>query len=165
MVTAVRTAAAATSAALDGSSTRIGTAPTARASASWSTKKLDRGSVTSAATTTTGVRLLAASVMPVIALVSPEPWCTVTAAGRSVVRAYASAIVAAPPSCRAATNRAPAATIALVTWKFPEPTTPKTWSIPAATSARPTASATVAASSGTVSARPEPPRAPARPSR
>ena len=30
--------------------------------------------------TTSGVRLLAASVMPVIALVSPQPWCTVTAA-------------------------------------------------------------------------------------
>ena len=40
--------------------------------------------------------------------------------------------MAAPPSCRAATNRAPAATRALVTWKLPLPTTPKTWSTPCA---------------------------------
>ena len=33
--------------------------------------------------TTSGVRLLAASVMPVIAFVSPQPWCTVTAADRA----------------------------------------------------------------------------------
>ena len=80
----------------------------------------------SAARTTSGVRLLAASVMPVIALVSPHPWWTLTTATRPLTRAKASAIVAAPPSCRAATNRAPAATSALVTWKFPLPTTPKT---------------------------------------
>src|SRR3954466_989735 len=59
------------------------------------------------------------------------------------MRAYASAIVAAPVSCRAATYRAPAATIALVTSKLPEPTTPKTASTPARTSAAPTAAATV----------------------
>ena len=43
--------------------------------------------VTSAATTTIGVRLLAASVIPVIALVRPHPWCTVTAADRPLIRA------------------------------------------------------------------------------
>ena len=79
---------------------------------------------TSAVSTTSGVRLFAASVMPVIALVSPQPWCTLTTATRPLVRAYASAIVAAPPSCRAATNGTPAATSALVTAKFPLPTTP-----------------------------------------
>src|SRR3954471_14070131 len=59
------------------------------------------------------------------------------------MRAYASAIVAAPVSCRAATYRAPAATIALVTSKLPEPTTPKTVSMPVRTSVAPTAAATV----------------------
>ena len=52
---------------------------------------------------------------PVIALVSPGPWCTVTTPGLPVVLAQASAITAAPPSCRAATNLAPPATSALVT--------------------------------------------------
>src|SRR3954449_5188700 len=51
-------------------------------------------------------------------------------------------MVAAPPSCRAATYRAPAATIALVTAKLPDPTTPKTCETPHRTSAAPTASAT-----------------------
>ena len=46
-------------------------------------------------------------------------------------------MLAAPPSWAAATNRAPAATSALVTWKLPLPTTPKTWSTPCAASARP----------------------------
>src|SRR5580765_3131240 len=54
-------------------------------------------------------------------------------------------MVVAPPSWRAATKRAPSATIAPVTWKLPEPTTPKTWSTPARTSARPTASETFTA--------------------
>ncbi|SFJ04158.1 hypothetical protein SAMN05216275_106110 [Streptosporangium canum] len=66
---------------------RRGTAPTAVARAAWSTKKLDRGSVTSAASTMSGVRLLAASVMPVIALVSPGPWWTLSTPTRPPVRA------------------------------------------------------------------------------
>ena len=58
---------------------------------------------------------MAASAMPVIALVSPGPWCTVTTPGTPVVLAQASAMTVAPPSCRAATNLAPPATSALVT--------------------------------------------------
>src|SRR5688572_22839759 len=51
-------------------------------------------------------------------------------------------MMAAPASCRVATNRAPAPTSALVTWKLPLPTTPKTWSSPRRASSRPIASAT-----------------------
>src|SRR5579875_3936191 len=61
-------------------------------------------------------------------------------------------MVAAPPSCRAATYRAPPAIIALVRRKLPLPTTPKTWSAPRPASARPTASATVTARSAPGSA-------------
>jgi hypothetical protein len=47
-------------------------------------------------------------------------------------------MTAAPPSCRAATNRAPPAISAFVTWKFPLPTTPNTvWGIPDACSSLP----------------------------
>jgi predicted Na+-dependent transporter len=67
--------------------TRTGTAPTAVASAVWSTKKFDRGEVASAVTTTSGVRLLAASVIPVSALVRPHPWCRLSAATPPLVRA------------------------------------------------------------------------------
>src|ERR671927_1122387 len=52
-------------------------------------------------------------------------------------------MVAAPPSCRAATNLAPCATSALVTWKLPLPTTPNTVSTPSRASSVPMASATV----------------------
>src|ERR671914_2882102 len=52
-------------------------------------------------------------------------------------------MVAAPPSCRAATNLAPCAMSALVTWKLPLPTTPNTVSTPRRASSAPTASATV----------------------
>ena len=62
-------------------------APTARARASWSTKKLDRDSLASAASRSRGVRLLAASASPVSAFVSPQPWCSVTAARRPLHRA------------------------------------------------------------------------------
>ena len=118
-------------------------------------KKFERGAVASGASTTKGVRLFAASVTPVSALVTPGPWCTVSAVNRPETRAKPSAMLAAPPSCAAATYRAPAATIALVTWKLPLPTTPNTWSMPCVpTSSRPTRSATVSA----ISAR----RAPAR---
>src|SRR6266511_4393964 len=51
-------------------------------------------------------------------------------------------MVAAPHSCRVATKRAPPAIRALVTWKLPLPTTPKTVSMPSEASALPTASAT-----------------------
>ena len=93
--TAVRTAAAACSAAPAADVTRRGTAPTAAARAAWSTAKFERGAVASAARTTRGVRLLAASVTPVRALVRPEPWCTVTAACRALIRAWASGIYSA----------------------------------------------------------------------
>src|ERR1700747_2973865 len=49
---------------------------------------------------------------------------------------------AAPPSCRAATNRAPPAMRALVTWKLPLPTTPNTVVAPRRVRTVPTASLT-----------------------
>src|SRR6266545_294380 len=51
-------------------------------------------------------------------------------------------MVAAPHSCLVATKRAPPAISALVTWKLPLPTTPKTVSMPSRARALPTASAT-----------------------
>ena len=85
------------------------------------------GGVASAARTTSGVRLFAASVMPVIALVSPQPWCTVSTAGhaRSSGRRRRPS---SPRRPRAGPRRTGprAATSALVTWKLPLPTTPKT---------------------------------------
>src|SRR5437762_2973144 len=57
-------------------------------------------------------------------------------------------MVAAPPSWALATNRAPPATRALVTWKFPLPTTPKTTSTPCAARLSPTASATSTVDTG-----------------
>ena len=84
---AVQYAAAASFTADSGEVTLIDSAPTAAASAGWSTWKFDRGDVTSAARTSSGVRLLAASAMPVMALVSPQPWCTDTAATVSLMRA------------------------------------------------------------------------------
>ena len=55
--------------------TRSGTAPTLRISASWSMRKFEPTAepATSAASTTSGVRLFAASVIPVIPLVRPQP--------------------------------------------------------------------------------------------
>ena len=94
---------------------RPGVAPTAVAIAATSMRKLDRGADASAASTTSGVRLLAASVMAVSALVSPGPWCSETTPGRPLSRAQPSAMLAAPFSCRAATNRAPREISALVT--------------------------------------------------
>src|SRR5207302_1462451 len=49
----------------------------------------------SAASNSRGVRLLAASAKPVMALVRPGPWCVVQTPSRPVTRAYASAIVTA----------------------------------------------------------------------
>jgi hypothetical protein len=82
----VATATAACPTASSGDVTRIGTAPTASARAAWSTKKFDRREVASAVTTTIGVRLFAASVMPVSALVSPGPWCTLSTATLPLIR-------------------------------------------------------------------------------
>ena len=64
-------------------------------------KKFDRGLVASGASTTSGVRLLAASTIPVRALVKPGPWCTDSAVSRPDTRANPSAMLAAPPSCAA----------------------------------------------------------------
>ncbi len=123
---------------------RSGTAPTAEARAATSMRKLDRtaAAATSAASTTSGVRLLAASVMPVTALVSPGPWCTLSRPVRPAVRAHPSAMQAAPPSCRAAMYRAPWLIRALVRWKLPLPTTPNTVSAPSPASVAATASVT-----------------------
>ena len=63
------------STAKSGECSRPGTAPTAAARLATSILKLDltAPAATSAASTISGVRLLAASVMPVIALVRPGP--------------------------------------------------------------------------------------------
>ena len=82
-----RRTARTTSATAEAADTRSATAPTETASASWSIWKFERGEVASAASTTSGVRLLAASVMPVSALVSPQPWCTDSTPSRPLVRA------------------------------------------------------------------------------
>ena len=66
---------------------RTASAPTARARAIWSTWKFDSGCVASAVSTSSGVRLLAASVIPVMAFVKPGPWCTDSAATVSLMRA------------------------------------------------------------------------------
>src|ERR1700734_1942241 len=107
-------------------------------------RKLDRTAEagTSAARTSSGVRLLAASVMPVTALVRPGPWCTLSRPVRPAVRAHPSAMAAAPPSCRAAMYRAPWLIRALVRWKLPLPTTPNTVSAPSPASVAATASVT-----------------------
>jgi hypothetical protein len=87
--TAVRYARTVSATAEPGECTRSGTAPTAAIAASWSMRKLFRTAApgVSAARTSSGVRLLAASVMPVSALVSPQPWWVVTTASRSLIRA------------------------------------------------------------------------------
>ncbi len=71
-----RTARAVSATAVAGECTRSDTAPTAVTSASWSILKFERSCAAgvSAASSSTGVRLLAASVSPVIAFVSPGPW-------------------------------------------------------------------------------------------
>src|SRR5439155_1124217 len=97
----------------------------------------------SPASTSRGVRLLAASVRPVMVLVNPGPWWTLQTPSRPLTRAYASAIATAPPSCRDAMNAAPAATRELVTTKLPLPTRPKTSRTPRPASTAPTVSATV----------------------
>ena len=103
-IRARRTARATSAIAVAGPCTRSATAPTASTSPAWSIRKFDRSAAagTSAASTSSGVRLLAASVSPVIAFVSPGPWCTLHAASRPLTRAYPSVMQIAPPSWRAA---------------------------------------------------------------
>ncbi len=143
---AVRKARRVSATAVAGEWIRSLTAPTLRASASWSILKLDRTAEAwvSAVSTISGVRLLAASPIPVIALLSPQPWWVLTTPTNPDIREYASAMVAAPPSCRAAVNGTPARRRALVTSKFPLPTTPNTCPTPSSARVRPTIWATVA---------------------
>ncbi len=77
------------STAVAGPCTRSATAPTERTSASCSIRKFERiaAAGVSAATSTSGVRLFAASVRPVIAFVSPGPWWTLHAATVPLTRA------------------------------------------------------------------------------
>ena len=84
-----RTARVVSATALAGPCTRSATAPTDSTSASWSILKFERicAAGVSAASSTTGVRLLAASVSPVMALVSPGPWCTLATPSRPLTRA------------------------------------------------------------------------------
>ena len=84
-----RTARATSAIAVAGPCTRSATAPTDSTSPVWSIRKFERRAAAgvSAASTSSGVRLLAASVSPVTALVSPGPWCTLHAASRPLTRA------------------------------------------------------------------------------
>ena len=93
--------------------------------------------------TSSGVRLFAASATAVIAFVRPGPWCTLQTPTRPLTRAQPSAIITAPHSWRAATKRAPPRRSAFVTTRLPLPIRPKTWLTPSAASCSPTASATV----------------------
>ena len=70
-----RSARAVSSAALAPECTRSATAPTVVASAAWSSRKFERSAPAGAspASSSSGVRLFAASVNPVIALVKPGP--------------------------------------------------------------------------------------------
>ena len=70
-----RSARATSSAALPPECTRSAAAPTVVASAAWSSRKFERSAAAGAspASSSSGVRLLAASVRPVIALVKPGP--------------------------------------------------------------------------------------------
>ncbi len=65
--------------------------------------KLDVGAAAgdSPASTSSGVRLLTASVSPVTALVSPGPWCRLQIPTLPLTRAYPSAMQIAPSSRRA----------------------------------------------------------------
>ena len=73
---------------MSGPCTRSATAPTASTRPVWSIRKFERSAAAgvSAASTSSGVRLLAASVSPVIVFVSPGPWCTLQAAIRPLTR-------------------------------------------------------------------------------
>jgi hypothetical protein len=97
---AVRKARTTSASALAAEWTRSGTAPPERARPGWSMAKFERTAeaVASAASTMSGVRDLAASTMPVVAFVSPQPWWTDSRPTRPDMRAYPSAIIAAPPA-------------------------------------------------------------------
>ena len=81
-----RNAATPCSTAVSADVIRAETAPTDSARAVWSTQKLDCRLVTSAARTSNGVRLFAASAIPVMALVSPQPWWTLSSATPPPIR-------------------------------------------------------------------------------
>ena len=109
--TAVRYARTASATAEPAECTRSATAPTAVGQAAWSMRKFERTAAApvSAASTSSGVRLLAASVMPVIALVSPQPWCTVQhrRAGRWSARRRRPSSPRRPRAGRRRTGRRP----------------------------------------------------------
>ena len=71
--------------------------------ARWSMRKLEVSAAAGAspASTSSGVRLLTASVSPVTVLVSPGPWCTLQMPTLPLTRAYPSAMQIAPSSRRA----------------------------------------------------------------
>ncbi len=75
--------------AVAGDSARSWPAPTDAASPRWSMRKLERTAAAgvSPASTSMGVRLLAASVSPVTVLVTPGPWWTVQTPTRPLSRA------------------------------------------------------------------------------
>ena len=79
----------ASSAAVFGLWTRSAIAPTDSTRSCWSIRKFEVSAAAgvSPASTRTGVRLLAASVRPVIVLVNPGPWCTLTTPTRPLTRA------------------------------------------------------------------------------
>ena len=83
-----RTARATSAMAVAGLWTRSAVAPTASTRPIWSMRKFERTAALgmSAASTMSGVRLLAASVSPVTAFVSPGPWWTLHAARRPLTR-------------------------------------------------------------------------------
>ena len=83
------TARSVSSRAVAGVWMRSATAPTERAIAAWSKWKLffTAPAGTSPASTSSGVRLLAASAIPVSALVSPGPECTLTSVSSCVALA------------------------------------------------------------------------------
>ena len=111
-----------------GQCTRSGRRRPSAASASWSIAEVGPTAepATSAASTSSGVRLFAASVMPVIALVRPSPGArSARRPGRWSGRTRRPSSRHRPRAGRRRTGH-PGATSALVTWKLPLPTTPKT---------------------------------------
>lgn len=68
---------------------RSGIAPSVLASTAWSMRKFDRSAAAgdSPASSSSGVRLFAASASPVSAFVNPGPWCTLQTPARPLTRA------------------------------------------------------------------------------
>jgi hypothetical protein len=81
------TARAESAIAVSGLWTRSASAPTDTASAAWSMRKFERAPSLSAARSSSGVRLFAASVRPVAVFVRPGPWCTEHAGSSPLIRA------------------------------------------------------------------------------